>query len=365
MEGLKAEIEKKRQLAMERASQPQNKYRKKGDVNRERVRELMEQQQLEQLQQSAQNQKRDAKSNESADLDDYTTTQLPKGEVVRRLRSFGEPITLFGEGDLAREKRMRQIEATRDTEFTEGQRNEFKEAIEQIEEGEDNEEAKLKEEAKKKKARRDGGGEGKSMQDAVDDALALEQVKELEKDGKDVQNAQQKEENKLDKLYDEQKKNPTCREHEVLFFFQGILKLWQSDLAERTDQLKRTAQGKAELAKCRITARYIRPLFRLLRKREIDADMFGLMYQLVRHLKDREYVMANNKYFEIAIGNSPWPIGVTMVGIHERSAREKIFSNQVAHVLNDECQRKYIQAMKRLMTYCQQKFPVLPSKMIG
>ena len=32
----------------------------------------------------------------------------------------------------------------------------------------------------------------------------------------------------------------------------------------------------------------------------------------------------------MAVGNAPWPIGVTMVGIHERSAREKIFSNQVA-----------------------------------
>lgn len=31
----------------------------------------------------------------------------------------------------------------------------------------------------------------------------------------------------------------------------------------------------------------------------------------------------------MAIGNAPWPMGVTMVGIHERSAREKIFTNQV------------------------------------
>ncbi len=54
-----------------------------------------------------------------------------------------------------------------------------------------------------------------------------------------------------------------------------------------------------------------------------------------------------------------------MVGIHERSAREKIHSNQVAHVLNDETQRKFIQAMKRLMTFCQKKFSTDPSKMVG
>ena len=47
----------------------------------------------------------------------------------------------------------------------------------------------------------------------------------------------------------------------------------------------------------------------------------------------------------MAIGNAPWPIGVTMVGIHARTGREKIFSQQIAHVLNDETQRKYIQVM--------------------
>ena len=52
---------------------------------------------------------------------------------------------------------------------------------------------------------------------------------------------------------------------------------------------------------------------------------------------------ANDAYLSMAIGNAPWPIGVTMVGIHARTGREKIFSQQIAHVLNDETQRKYIQ----------------------
>ena len=44
----------------------------------------------------------------------------------------------------------------------------------------------------------------------------------------------------------------------------------------------------------------------------------------------REYVAANDWYLRMSIGNAPWPMGVTMVGIHERSARTKIFSNKVA-----------------------------------
>lgn len=53
----------------------------------------------------------------------------------------------------------------------------------------------------------------------------------------------------------------------------------------------------------------------------------------------------------MAIGNAPWPIGVTMVGIHARTGREKIFSRNVAHVMNDETQRKYIQGLKRCVLY--------------
>lgn len=59
----------------------------------------------------------------------------------------------------------------------------------------------------------------------------------------------------------------------------------------------------------------------------------------------------------MAIGNAPWPIGVTMVGIHARTGREKIFSKHVAHVLNDETQRKYIQV--RLWDYPLQKTELL------
>lgn len=81
-------------------------------------------------------------------------------------------------------------------------------------------------------------------------------------------------------------------------------------------------------------------------------DFFKLLFQ------------ANDAYLQMAIGNAPWPIGVTMVGIHARTGREKIFSKHVAHVLNDETQRNYIQGLKRLMTICQKHFPTDPWKCV-
>ena len=70
----------------------------------------------------------------------------------------------------------------------------------------------------------------------------------------------------------------------------------------------------------------------------------------------KEFIRAHDKYVELAIGNSPWPMGVTMVGIHERSGRSRINTNQIVHVLNDETTRKYLQSVKRLLTVCEKEY---------
>ena len=56
-----------------------------------------------------------------------------------------------------------------------------------------------------------------------------------------------------------------------------------------------------------------------------------------------ENFQASDIYLKMAIGNAPWPIGVDQVGIHMRPSRETISMRYVAHVLNDETQRKFIQ----------------------
>ena len=63
----------------------------------------------------------------------------------------------------------------------------------------------------------------------------------------------------------------------------------------------------------------------------------------LRSALQRDYIECSRAYMEMAIGNAPWPIGVTNPGIHARPSREGIFAKQIAHVLNDETQRKYIQ----------------------
>ena len=105
----------------------------------------------------------------------------------------------------------------------------------------------------------------------------------------------------------------------------------------------------------------------------LPGDVLARIAEIVYYMQTRQYQKANDSYLRLSIGNAPWPIGVTMVGwvtqkslvlmhphlfppfsIHERSAREKISTDQVAHVLNDEVSRKYIQSLKRYVwcSYC-------------
>jgi len=148
----------------------------------------------------------------------------------------------------------------------------------------------------------------------------------------------------------------------VLFFFKKLLREWEIELANRDKEESNTAKGKVASATHKQTRKYIRPFFKLLKTRKCPIDILKLVEKIVDFCIVREYVKANESYLMLAIGNAAWPMGVTMVGIHERAGREKIFSQQVAHVLNDECQRKYIQSIKRLMTFAQQLHPNVPSK---
>uniref|UniRef100_A0A669P1S6 Pre-mRNA-splicing factor 18 n=1 Tax=Phasianus colchicus TaxID=9054 RepID=A0A669P1S6_PHACC len=236
---------------------------------------------------------------------------LSRQEVIRRLRERGEPVRLFGETDYDAFQRLRKIEILA-PEVNKGLRNDLKAALDKIDQQYLNEIV---------------GG-----QEAGDD---------------DSQNDL--------KVHEE---NTTIEELEFL------LGVWAKELNAREDYVKRGVQGKLNSATQKQTESYLRPLFRKLRKRTLPADIKESITDIIKFMLQREYVKANDAYLQMAIGNAPWPIGVTMVGIHARTGREKIFSKHVAHVLNDETQRKYIQGLKRLMTICQKHFPTDPSKCV-
>uniref|UniRef100_A0AAR2K0E8 Pre-mRNA-splicing factor 18 n=1 Tax=Pygocentrus nattereri TaxID=42514 RepID=A0AAR2K0E8_PYGNA len=255
-------------------------------------------------------------------------------QVIRRLRERGEPIRLFGETDYDAFQRLRKIEILA-PEVNKGLRNDLKAAMDKIDQQYLNEIV---------------GGQEAGDLDTQHDLKVHEEnttIEELEALGASLGTGDDvRDMDIIDK---------------VLRFLLGV---WAKDLNGREDHVKRSVQGKLASATQKQTESYLKPLFRKLRKKNLPADIKESITDIIKFMLEREYVKANDAYLQMAIGNAPWPIGVTMVGIHARTGREKIFSKHVAHVLNDETQRKYIQGLKRLMTICQKHFPTDPSKCV-
>merc|ERR1712136_74549 len=141
-----------------------------------------------------------------------------------------------------------------------------------------------------------------------------------------------------------------------------LLNCWAKELNAVSPEKKKNVQWKTQSAIHRQTEVYLKPLFSQLKKGTVATDILEYLAGIVGNVLKRDYITASAIYLQMAIGNAPWPIGVTMVGIHARTGREKIFSQQIAHVLNDETQRKFIQGLKRLMSVSQRIYPADPSK---
>ena len=134
---------------------------------------------------------------------------------------------------------------------------------------------------------------------------------------------------------------------------------------DRPDDFKRSLAGRNERKTVKQCKDYIRPLFQLCKRRQLEEGLLQKLFQMVQFCEQGEFVRAHDAYMDVAIGRAAWPIGVTMVGIHARTGRAKIESSNVAHVMNSELQRKYLTSVKRLLTYEQTKrTDVDPSKKV-
>ncbi|KAJ1995283.1 hypothetical protein GGI25_002297 [Coemansia spiralis] len=269
------------------------------------------------------------------DEKDQSLSMINTEEIIKRLRARGEPIRLFGETDSQRRKRLRQLELSE--ERADGQHNEFRRVLAQVEAGamlEDlKRQAKMNDEEKDKRQKK------------------YEMLLEYDVSGISLELLR----TDIDRL------------HTLLYvYFKRLLYEWDDYLATRPDDERRSAEGKMAAATQRQSSEYLKPLFRNLKTRKVPADVLARITEIARNMLDREYMKANDAYLQLSIGNAPWPLGVTQVGIHARAARENINANKVAHVLNNEVQRKWIQSVKRLMRFAQTKYPPADlAKMVG
>ncbi|SPJ78386.1 related to potassium channel regulatory factor [Fusarium torulosum] len=137
------------------------------------------------------------------------------------------------------------------------------------------------------------------------------------------------------------------------YFTMVLIEYERAMEAERRD----TSASKTAYNAMVQTRENMKPLFRKFEQGELDDDILKPVIEIVQALQERRYVDANDGYLRLSIGKAAWPIGVTMVGIHERSAREKLHNGEKGHVMGDEVTRKYLQSIKRCLTFAQVRWP--------
>jgi len=343
MDSLMAEIERKRKQLDSNKVTAKKKYFKRGELAAHQAKEYhrKEEEKLKAKGLLNDNKKEDSTSDSmknlikpSGEKSEQKYKEVPQAELVRRLREKGEPIKLFGETHEEACQRLRVIEMMSKDE-DKGLRNDFKAAMDRLDQ------AYMDRLVNEK--------DGLETHKAHDVRLA-ENILPLEE---------------IHKMSSELSKGDMQLHSKVVLEFLRFLGyLWGKSLNERFLDEKLTLKGKLNSAQFEQTMDYLKPLFRKLKSISLSYDILNALTGIVQDLMDREYVKANDKYLQMAIGNAPWPIGVTNPGIHARTGREKISTALVAHVLNDETQRKYIQGLKRLMTFCQKHFPTDPSKCV-
>jgi pre-mRNA-splicing factor 18 len=354
-------------------------------------------------------------------------------EVKRRLRSYSEPITLFGESDAARFQRLKLFELVQHERLTSshGATNVFAEILQQDVESEIK--AAMMRDLEEQRKTQQSVDAADAEADASTAAAAAAGGASTTAAAADSGADGSPETDETGKVKPSSgggggSGKPDYRGRELsrsdfgtseefcLYFFKRMLSEWESELENRSKEVRMSAQGKMSSATQKQTRQFIKPLFKLFKTRTTPADVLRACERICTECLARQYSKADEAYLTMAIGNAAWPLGVTMVSIHERAGRTKLFSQQVARqspfshtrdtaqlrstgmhcgdrsdapassfttkhrrccslclhlcvllcvvfpsfvtdVLNDETQRKYIQSVKRLITYCQDHYP--------
>ncbi|KAK4115377.1 hypothetical protein N656DRAFT_748538 [Canariomyces notabilis] len=300
-EEARAREEKKRRLAEELRRRREAKEAEEERARRKRLGlpELVEQNKDG----DGQGQKRDEDydDEEGAELDGAGGAQgdIPEEELLAKLRGLGEPAVLFGEGHEARLRRYRRL-------------------------------VRL-------------GSAAAAAAAAGPIATTLLPVEE-----KDM-----KVPDKLPPASDKKARRFLFRQ--LASYFNMVLREWEAALVRENNA--DTFAGQAARNAMVSSKETMRPLFRKFEQGDLDESILEAIVEIVKAAQERRYVDANDGYLRLSIGKAAWPIGVTMVGIHERSAREKLHDGERGHIMGSEVTRKYLQSIKRCLTFAQVRWP--------
>lgn len=203
---------------------------------------------------------------------------LPRSEVIRKLRERGEPILLYAESEVDSCHRLRQLEISA-PEVNRGFRNDFQEAMEEVDQ------AYLQEILSDNPV--DPNKDKNKNEDIdVDESVTYESIqKEAEKLGRGN------------------------KEHDInviATFLKFLLKQWNDQLNSVASEEKMKTKTKIAKATFTQTRVYLKPLLKKLKNDKIPDDIFDSLTEIVKYVLKREYISASDAYLTMAIGNAPW-----------------------------------------------------------
>ena len=268
---------------------------------------------------------------------------LTNQEVIARLRKLNQPAKLFAENE--QDRRLRLEVAAKNIKV--------KESDEHVGGQQANEMLRYN---------RENTNEAKGNTGAMMKRKLTTKEQEQENKKREAEMAQMEFERAAKRLKKQMDAETDPNAHpidRVAEHFKRLLKEWAMDI-EGT-KFDSNAQKRQQVANCELTKTHMKPLFKKMKKRDLPNDIERALFLIFEAMKARDYKRATDAYVGVAIGNAAWPIGVTSVGIHDRSAREKISATTQAHAMQDEETRKYLQSVKRLITFSQRAYPTNPS----
>ena len=119
-----------------------------------------------------------------------------------------------------------------------------------------------------------------------------------------------------------------------------------------------------ELEKYQQCSQNVKPLVTLLQERKLNQVILDKLFTVMVFAENKDLLNANDRYIDLSIGNAAWPMGLTMVGIHQRTGKSSISPAQVAYILNDETTKKYLQSIRRILSFLQIRYNIAPSESV-
>jgi pre-mRNA-splicing factor 18 len=155
------------------------------------------------------------------------------------------------------------------------------------------------------------------------------------------------------------------KSNELYNWINLVLEDWESYIKESISnkRIKSKIVSK-ELEKYQQCSQNVKPLITLLQERKLNQVILDKLFTVMVFAENKDLLNANDRYIDLSIGNAAWPMGLTMVGIHQRTGKSSISPAQVAYILNDETTKKYLQSIRRILSFLQIRYNIAPSESV-